>query len=123
MQELDEFTNAYLFAALWSTLDMEEEETYLDETHTIKDFTGIKAVQADCLSFLSLYAGLIPCGHLAQAGHDFWLTRNGHGAGFFDRENVYGRLNAKKLTEAVGYNTEFPPVNIIQHENGTLTID
>ena len=21
----------------------------------------------------------------AQAGHDFWLTRNGHGAGFWDR--------------------------------------
>jgi hypothetical protein len=21
----------------------------------------------------------------SQAGHDFWLTRNGHGAGFWDR--------------------------------------
>jgi hypothetical protein len=21
----------------------------------------------------------------ARAGHDFWLTRNGHGAGFWDR--------------------------------------
>jgi hypothetical protein len=21
----------------------------------------------------------------AQVGHDFWLTRNGHGAGFWDR--------------------------------------
>ncbi len=23
---------------------------------------------------------------LEQLGHDFWLTRNGHGTGFFDRE-------------------------------------
>jgi hypothetical protein len=23
-------------------------------------------------------------GPIAQAGHDFWLTRNGHGAGFWD---------------------------------------
>lgn len=24
----------------------------------------------------------------SQAGHDFWLTRNGHGAGFWDREGL-----------------------------------
>jgi hypothetical protein len=24
----------------------------------------------------------------SYAGHDFWLSRNGHGAGFFDRDNV-----------------------------------
>lgn len=26
----------------------------------------------------------------AQAGHDLWLTRNGHGAGFWDRPEIYG---------------------------------
>jgi hypothetical protein len=36
-----------------------------------------------------------------QVGHDFWLTRNGHGAGFWDRFSggqgaTYGRL----LTQA-----------------------
>jgi hypothetical protein len=25
-----------------------------------------------------------------QVGHDLWLTRNGHGAGFWDRPEVYG---------------------------------
>ena len=25
-----------------------------------------------------------------QIGHDLWLTRNGHGAGFWDRPEVYG---------------------------------
>ena len=41
----------------------------------------------DCARFLEV------CEHLAvplvqdpeQDGHDFWLTRNGHGAGFWDR--------------------------------------
>lgn len=28
----------------------------------------------------------------AQAGHDFWLTRNGHGAGFWDRKPLDGEL-------------------------------
>lgn len=30
----------------------------------------------------------------AQAGHDLWLTRNGHGTGFWDRDNdTYGETS------------------------------
>ena len=31
----------------------------------------------------------------AQLGHDLWLTRNGHGVGFWDRPEIYGEANAK----------------------------
>jgi hypothetical protein len=31
--------------------------------------------------------------------HDFFLTRNYHGAGFWDAENIYGEDEAKILTE------------------------
>lgn len=34
----------------------------------------------------------------AQVGHDLWLTRNGHGAGFWDRPEIYGAENARTLT-------------------------
>ena len=34
----------------------------------------------------------------AQVGHDLWLTRNGHGAGFWDRPEIYGEENARILT-------------------------
>lgn len=38
-----------------------------------------------------------------SVGHDFWLSRNGHGAGFFDRgnEDVWDELQdaAKKFKE------------------------
>jgi hypothetical protein len=33
-----------------------------------------------------------------QIGHDLWLTRNGHGTGFWDRPEVYGNENARILT-------------------------
>jgi hypothetical protein len=33
-----------------------------------------------------------------QIGHDLWLTRNGHGAGFWDRPEIYGAENARILT-------------------------
>jgi hypothetical protein len=38
----------------------------------------------DCLSFYSRIACYLSNGEEARAGHDFWLTRNGHGAGFWD---------------------------------------
>ncbi len=34
----------------------------------------------------------------AQVGHDIWLTRNGHGVGFWDRPKIYGEQEAKILT-------------------------
>ena len=34
-----------------------------------------------------------------QIGHDFWLTRNGHGAGFWDRPEIYGETECNTLTE------------------------
>jgi hypothetical protein len=34
---------------------------------------------------------------LSQCGHDFWLTRNRHGTGFWDRG--YEESIANKLTE------------------------
>lgn len=33
-----------------------------------------------------------------QVGHDLWLTRNGHGTGFWDRPEIYGKKNARILT-------------------------
>lgn len=35
----------------------------------------------------------------ARAGHDYWLTRNGHGAGFWDRDELPGDV-AARLTAA-----------------------
>ena len=46
-----------------------------------------------------------------QIGHDLWLTRNGHGAGFWDKPEIYGADNARILTfmaRAMGeHNAEF----------------
>jgi hypothetical protein len=36
--------------------------------------------------------------NLDMAGHDLWLTRNHHGAGFWDRPEIYGKDLAKELT-------------------------
>lgn len=59
---------------------------------TIQDCLDFQKAQADLLrvAYDTAYSDLRRNGHgndsvEAFAGHDFWLTRNGHGAGFWDR--------------------------------------
>jgi hypothetical protein len=44
----------------------------------------------DCLSFYGRIWCYLSDDEISQAGHDFWLSRNGHGAGFFDRSHPMG---------------------------------
>ena len=72
----------YVNAALWTEeLDRRLSAEDLSETARI-------AIAIDCQHFLVhnqvllSHAGL----GLDQIGHDLWLTRNGHGTGFWDRD-------------------------------------
>lgn len=87
---VDIMTRHYAIAALWSTVIGDEWEdsagepldTYWgpDDIHPDTYAT----MRADCLAFV-VDNGDIGDMAAEQAGHDFWLTRNGHGAGFWDR--------------------------------------
>jgi hypothetical protein len=73
----------YLETALWSSTD--EDGRPLDEQFDVSDFApeAIRQAEKDCLDFLSTN----DVGDLDEGdvGHNFWLTRNRHGAGFWDR--------------------------------------
>ena len=66
----------------------------MDANYSIDDFApeAMERALADCQKFQTLAADMIPNGCIRsnefneweQAGHDFWLTRCGHGAGFWD---------------------------------------
>lgn len=81
---LESFIEAYMECAVWSSTD--EDGTPLDEVEGDLSEQAVEAMRADATAFYG------EC-ELAwrdrwtdeQAGHDFWLTRNGHGAGFWDR--------------------------------------
>lgn len=60
-----------------------------------------RKIWEDCESFLNLCLenGFgIDSVDPEQMGHDFWLTRNHHGVGFWDRPEIYGEEFANKLT-------------------------
>lgn len=95
MNELDKFTLAYIEAALWSTTD--DNDKPLDKNYDIDDLhqSTLAAAVRDCKKFQEEMAEFITSEHNSRigpgdfdvtraAGCDFWLTRNRHGAGFFD---------------------------------------
>lgn len=96
--KLDTFTRAYIECALWSSTTDEGEP--LDRNYSKSDIAPetIKAMADDCADFQGSFAQLLEESGLSdeQAGHDFWLTRNRHGAGFWD--HGLGEIG-EKLTE------------------------
>lgn len=88
------FIASYLNTALWSSLDDNEEP--LDAHYDLSDFApeAREKMEDDCHAFYDANEAAINClgapdsrdgtGCDGMAGHDFWLTRCGHGAGFWD---------------------------------------
>lgn len=91
--QLDAFTLAYIEAALWSSNDESTPSggEPLDKNYGIEDIApeAIAKMAEDCRRFQQENG--VPRYNRGDytdeemAGHDFWLTRNGHGAGFWDR--------------------------------------
>ena len=89
--------DGYVTAALWSSTDESDENggDPLDKNYTAQDIEPdtLAQMRSDCEQFTARYGNEIARAKQidksytdGHAGHDFWLTRNGHGAGFWDRE-------------------------------------
>lgn len=105
---LDAFTEGYLTCALWSSNDNANDSggAPLDDNYSAVDIAPetMASMIEECQDFQTANAATLESAIAcrddyseARAGHDFWLTRNGHGAGFWDRG--LGE-HGKKLTEA-----------------------
>ncbi|HXH93598.1 MAG TPA: hypothetical protein VNN25_18600 [Thermoanaerobaculia bacterium] len=108
---MDEFTRGFLETALWSSNDESDDSggEPLDANYSIEDFDpkSLEGLERDCERFQSENADdLAVCYETGirgqsdefSAGHDFWLTRCGHGAGFWDGD--YPEPQATRLSEA-----------------------
>lgn len=94
-KQIQSFIEGYLTAALWSSTDCRDGECVnLDEFEWSEG--EAEKLHADCLDFIETcavdlwsypdhYTPSSGCNVWECMGHDFWLTRNGHGAGFWDR--------------------------------------
>jgi len=84
---VDAFVLAYVEAALWSSAD--DNGDPLDDGRDIRDVDSITITSMikDCRAFREQCGTLLAKSGQTpdQSGHDFWLTRNHCGAGFWDR--------------------------------------
>jgi len=95
MFDFDEFELAYVECLIWSEEPCDLSET-VDGAPWDIDMLAPETVQTikrDCATFrrslgvmLAIAVGPTRGGHSGamQAGHDLWLTRAGHGCGFWD---------------------------------------
>lgn len=117
----DAFVKSYLETALWSSTDESDESggNPLDDNYSIDDVADEALAKAtkDCNAFIKA-AGkkLDEAGDDGQNGHDFWLTRNRHGAGFWDRG--YGKVGDELTEIAHG----FGEVNAYIGDDGKIYI-
>ncbi len=109
MTKLDSFTSGYIDAMLWSSTD--DNDTPLEDNYSASDLSPalLESTIQDCARFQADNLTWIVDSERvyrprqgeyidAQAGHDFWLTRNHHGAGFWDGD--WSDDAGKALTDA-----------------------
>ena len=99
---MENFIHGYLECMLWLAKD--------DNGDTISDITSedinpdaMSTIRTECTDLYNANREAWEAGGWTddQAGHDFFLTRNGHGAGFWDRcFNEQSDDIGKTLTDA-----------------------
>lgn len=122
---LDCFARAYVECALWSSTDFDG--TPLDELHDALEIDSSHMV-AECEVWFYVLQESIQCEgaplgeywdgstdemrKASMAGHDFCLTRNGHGAGFWDGK--WPEPQATTLTRAAMAVGEFDIMGVLK---------
>lgn len=109
---------AYLHTALWSSVD--DEGNPLDSSYDISDIdqASIEKSSKELDDFITAAIELLEGVDLETAAHDFWLTRNRHGAGFWDGD--YPDAIGEALTEL---SHKFGEVNLYVGDDGKVYIE
>lgn len=85
---VSDFTEGYIACAMWCGVMTETDgdlESVSDADDSLISDTDRETIERDCRSFCDANAHDLAALDPEQCGHDFYLTRNGHGAGFWDR--------------------------------------
>jgi hypothetical protein len=100
--ELDSFTRGYIQAVFFCGVYDNDGETG-EIHHAERDFnfddlveSALNTIIEDCKDFQESNQADLEGENLEQCGTDFYFTRNGHGAGFWDGD--YEREKGERLT-------------------------
>ena len=124
LRELNAFARGYVDCALWASPDDGDDGKPLDATYSVTDIDGdaIAKMAAECRAFELLQAEDLDAADdagrdSAHCGHDLFLSRNGHGTGFWDNDlgDVGDRLHAaaQSLGGSILYVTDTGALDIM----------
>ena len=110
--DIDKFISDYIAAALWSSIDDNDEP--LDSNYSIDDISEecLLKMKIDCKKFVLDNIGILT--ESDHPGHDFWLTRNGHGAGFWDGDYP---IHGNTLTTS---SVDYGPTDLYVGDDGLI---
>lgn len=125
-QFVSDTINAYKDVALWSSNAVDETGEPVEiggGEYELSDET-VERMREDLADFAGTYGHLIDVAQTVRpdytdqhVAHDFWLTRNGHGAGFWDRG--LGDIG-DELTRAA---KPFGPMDAYINDDGKVSFD
>lgn len=123
LKRLDPFTQGYVEAMFFTSTGSEDDESLQHATVAELSEKAWNEIRWNCRDFQNLNDVLLACAYnhpkynSNAAGRDFWLTRNGHGAGFWNRGlDLTGQL----LTERCGPKSPFPETDLYRGDDGLL---
>lgn len=98
------FVQGYLKAVFWTDASPDADEELRDVGYSDLAHESLVSVIKECEQFQEQAKDLLSLAYERdyeeeQAGHDFWLTRNHHGAGFWDRDELDAGDLGDKLTK------------------------
>lgn len=112
---MDNELRQYLETALWSSVG--DNGDPLDKNYSTDDIDSesVAKAQVQLKEFINKAGDLLNDLDLTDVAHDFWLTRNRHGVGFWDGD--YSDEIGKKLTDL---SHEFGEVDLYIGDDGML---
>ena len=128
---MDDFTQGYIEAMFWTDAGPDSEEL---ADATINDLApeALAKIKADCKAWQEANFGALKLAcssgdnDMARAGHDFWLTRNGHGTGFWDRPELtkikLGAHDRTNLGESLTKRCQHREVSLCRGDDGLVYI-
>ena len=115
MNQINPFISSYVDAILWAE---QPDNANIQWEVSMISIEAWEKIASDCTKFLTDQK--FSNDQLSNAAHDFWLTRNGYGVGFWDGDwdDVYGEEWGDKITEYIEEN--FAQLDIYLGDDGKL---
>lgn len=121
--EIQEMADAYLKAALWTADEdiVEPRSGPFDASPYLPRLSDETRAQAlkDCTRFFEDNQADLADYPADDAGHDFWLTRNHHGVGFWEADHCTEEEGERLTASAQTYTEK----NIVEGDDGTLYLE